>query len=140
MHYYIDVLKKYVVFSGRARRSEYWYFALFNFLIALVLSVIGITISIASGNFSTMIIAYTISWIYGLAVLLPGLGVAIRRLHDIGKSGWMIFINLIPLIGAIWFLVLMCLDSDPSDNEYGPNPKITSSMPPTTSTQSTNPQ
>jgi uncharacterized membrane protein YhaH (DUF805 family) len=62
-------------------------------------------------------------FLYVLAILIPGLAVAVRRLHDVGKSGWMILISLIPLIGAIWLLVLMVTDSNPGENQYGPNPK-----------------
>ena len=80
-------------------------------------------ISFATRDLSMMIIVNILAWLYSLAVLLPGLGVAVRRLHDTGKSGWMIFIILIPFAGVIWFLVLMCTDSDSGDNEYGPNPK-----------------
>lgn len=61
--------------------------------------------------------------LYSLAMLVPSLAVAVRRLHDVGKSGWWIFINLVPLIGSIWFLILMLQDSQPGENQYGPNPK-----------------
>ena len=135
MHYFIDVLKKYAVFSGRARRAEYWYFYLFNLLIGIAISIVGLIITFISGDFSTMIIVNILAWIYSLAILLPALGVTVRRLHDTGKSGWMMFIVLIPFVGAIWLLVLMCLDSDPGENEYGPNPKGTQSS----TTPSTNP-
>ena len=111
MNWYIKVLKNYAVFSGRARRKEYWMFVLFNFIFALAASLIGIF---------TFGVVYIL---YGLAVLVPTLAVAVRRLHDIGKSGWYWFIILIPLAGPIWFLVLMCTDSQPGDNKYGPNPK-----------------
>lgn len=119
MNWYLQVLKKYDVFSGRARRTEYWMFALFNFifLIAAVIidNVAGTTIEgLPYGLFY---------FLYALTVLIPGLAVVVRRLHDVGKSGWMILIALIPLIGAIWLLVLMVTDSIPGDNEYGANPK-----------------
>ena len=61
--------------------------------------------------------------LYTLAVIIPGLAVAIRRLHDVGKSGWMILINLIPIIGVIWFFILLVTDSNPGENQYGQNPK-----------------
>ena len=112
MSWYVMVLKKYVVFEGRARRKEYWYFALISFIISLILSLIDWAIG--------MNILVTI---YGLAVLLPALGVSVRRLHDIGRSGWWIFINLIPLIGLIIWLVFMFKDSQPGTNQYGPSPK-----------------
>ncbi len=114
MNYYVSVLKKYAVFSGRSRRAEYWYFALFNIIFSIAL---GIVSSVINDNENI------ISILYSLAILIPGLAVSVRRLHDIGKSGWMILLFLIPLIGAIWLLVLMCLDSNPAENKYGPNPK-----------------
>jgi uncharacterized membrane protein YhaH (DUF805 family) len=63
--------------------------------------------------------------LYALAIILPALAVAVRRLHDIGKSGWWLFITFVPLVGSIWYLVLLATDSQPGENEYGPNPKET---------------
>lgn len=114
MNYYLAVLKKYAVFSGRATRAEYWYFVLFNLIAQLVLMIVDGLLSIASFDILTSI--------YVLAVFIPSLAVAVRRLHDTNRSGWMILIGLIPLIGGIWLLVLMVLDST-ADNQYGPNPK-----------------
>ena len=124
MNYYSSVLKKYAVFDGRARRAEYWYFTLFNFIIALVLSILGKAIGVfnvtigTTGNETNIL-----SIVYGLALFLPGLAVSVRRLHDVGKSGWMVLINLIPLIGWIWYLILMIRDGVQGENKYGPNPK-----------------
>jgi len=113
MNYYLDCLKtKYFCFSGRARRKEYWMFALVNFVITLVLGFID-------QKFTGGILQF----VYGIAVLLPCLGVCVRRLHDIGKTGWWLLICLVPIVGPIVFLVFMCLDSKPGTNEYGPNPK-----------------
>jgi uncharacterized membrane protein YhaH (DUF805 family) len=112
MEWYLKVLKNYVGFEGRARRKEYWYFALFNVVILIVLSLIGRAIGTN--------ILYTI---YALAVFLPGLAVAARRLHDTDKSGWWILIGLIPIIGAIVLLVFLLSDSTPGANQYGPSPK-----------------
>lgn len=114
MSWYFEVLKKYAVFSGRSRRSEFWYFALFNFIIAVVLMIIDR----AAGTYPALYL------IYVLAVLLPGLGVAIRRLHDTNRSGWWVLIDFIPLVGAIILIVFCAQDSDPGDNQYGPNPKV----------------
>lgn len=119
MSWYLDVLKKYVTFSGRARRKEYWMFVLFNLIFAIVAMVLDNVLGLANEQTGYGII-YTL---YTLGVLLPSLAVLVRRLHDIGKSGWWIFISLIPLIGAIWLLVLLVTDSQPGDNQYGPNPK-----------------
>ena len=113
MSWYLLVLKKYAVFSGRARRKEYWYFVLFNFIIGIVLSLIDI--------FWGFPVLY---WLYSLAVLLPYLGVSIRRLHDTGRSGWWLLIGLIPLIGAIILLIYMVSDSQEGTNQYGPSPKL----------------
>ncbi|MBA7561377.1 Inner membrane protein YhaI [subsurface metagenome] len=118
MSWYFRVLKKYAVFSGRAGRKEYWYFVLFNLIIGWALSFIESFVGIAPElNFSIL------SLIYSLAVLLPGLGVAIRRLHDIGRSGWWLFIGLIPFAGAIVILVFTATGSQIGTNEYGPSPE-----------------
>ncbi|MED4533474.1 DUF805 domain-containing protein [Metabacillus fastidiosus] len=113
MHWYLEVLKKYAVFQGRARRKEYWMFTLFNVLISIVLSIIEVV-----GDMPSIL-----TGIYSLAILLPSLAVTARRLHDIGKSGWWILISLIPLIGAIVLLVFTCQDSEEGSNKYGSNPK-----------------
>ena len=113
MSWYLEVLKKYAVFSGRARRKEYWYFALFNIIISIVLVVIEFII-IGSG---------LLGGIYALAILIPGIAVTVRRLHDTGRSGWWCLIGLVPLIGVIVILIFAVLDSQPGENDYGPNPK-----------------
>lgn len=114
MNYYFEVLKKYAVFSGRSTISEYWYFLLFNIIISIVLDV---------ANYMASPSLMMVANLYGLAVLIPGIAVGVRRLHDIGKSGWYMFISLIPIIGIIWLIVLLATDSNPGDNKYGPNPK-----------------
>lgn len=113
MNYYILAIKKYFDFSTRSTRKEYWFFVLFNIIISTIVGLIDSIIGISP----------ILSSAYYLFVFIPGLSVAIRRLHDIGKSGWWIFINLIPFIGFIWFIILLVLDSQPIDNKYGPNPK-----------------
>ena len=114
MSWYLQALKKYVVFRGRARRKEYWYFVLFNFIIAFVLGLID-----------NLFWTYTVlGSLYSLAVLLPSLGVSIRRLHDTGRSGWWLLIGLIPLIGTIILLIYMVSDSQEGTNQYGPSPKL----------------
>jgi uncharacterized membrane protein YhaH (DUF805 family) len=119
MNTYLQVLKKYAVFSGRASRSEYWVFVLFN----ITFIVIAIILDNIMGIAMTEVGYGPIYGLYALAILLPGLAVAVRRLHDVGKSGWMILISLIPIIGAIWLIVLMATDSNPEENQYGTNPK-----------------
>jgi uncharacterized membrane protein YhaH (DUF805 family) len=120
MNWYLVVLKKYAVFNGRARRKEYWYFFLFNILISIVLGVIdGMT-----GSFSPESGMGLLSGIYMLAVLIPGIAVAVRRLHDTSRTGWWLLISLIPLIGAIVLIVFLVSDSKPEENQYGVNPKL----------------
>ena len=111
MHWYTDVLKKYTVFEGRAGRQEFWMFVLFSVIVSIVVSIIG--------NFLHLPF---LSGLYGLAVLLPSLGVEVRRLHDIDKSGWWILIEFVPVIGFIWLLVLLCMAGKPGPNRFGPNP------------------
>ena len=118
MYWYLRVIKNYAVFSGRARRKEYWMFTLFNIIFIILVSLLdSILFKTAFDGFGPLYV------IYFLAIFIPGLAVGIRRLHDVGKSGWWIFIILIPLIGAVWLLVLLLLDSQPGENKYGPNPK-----------------
>lgn len=107
-------LGKYVDFSGRARRSEYWWFFLFNVLVGVV----GYVIDAALGTYPLF---YAL---VALALFLPGLAAAVRRLHDTGRSGWWYLIALVPCIGFIVFIVFAVQDSGP-DNQYGPNPKTT---------------
>jgi uncharacterized membrane protein YhaH (DUF805 family) len=106
------VLTNYVGFSGRARRSEYWWFVLFN-----------VIVSVVAGIIAGLIRFPLLSTLVSLALLLPGIAVSIRRMHDIGKSGWVLLLGLIPLVGAIILIVWACKDSDPGQNAYGPNPK-----------------
>lgn len=119
MNWYLQVLKKYAVFSGRARRKEYWFFVLFNIIFSIAFTVIdGVT-----GTLDPTMGMGLLSLLYSLAVLIPSISVTVRRLHDIGRSGWWLFIILIPLLGAITLLVFMFLDSKPEENQYGANPK-----------------
>ncbi len=119
MQWYIDVLKKYAVFDGRARRKEYWMFVLFNVIISIILGILDRIIGTDFGNGSSG----WLSTIYSLAVLLPSIGVAIRRMHDTNRSGWWILINLIPCVGFIWFIVLAAQEGTVGDNQHGPDPK-----------------
>jgi uncharacterized membrane protein YhaH (DUF805 family) len=120
MQWYIDVLKKYAVFSGRARRKEYWMFVLFNVIVSIILGIIDRIIGTDYGSNSGSGI---LSTIYSLAVLLPSIGVAIRRMHDTNRTGWWVLINLVPCIGWIWFIVLAAQEGTAGDNQYGPDPK-----------------
>jgi len=109
-------------YSSRSRRSEYWYMVLFNFIIETILSILFN----ASKNSSFGTIVAIVIIIYSFIMLLIVLPLSIRRLHDIGKSGWFFLIILIPLIGAFILLFFFCQDSQPESNEYGPSPKYTS--------------
>lgn len=118
MEWYLAAFKKYSDFTGRARRKEYWMFALFSSIFSIAAGVLdGLIGSDFMGSYGIL------TMLYGLAVFIPSLALTVRRLHDVGKSGAYIFIGLIPLVGAIWLLVLVCTDSQPQDNQYGPNPK-----------------
>jgi uncharacterized membrane protein YhaH (DUF805 family) len=114
MNYYLSVLKKYAVFGGRARRKEYWMFALISGVISIMLSIIDM--AVLGSN--------VLSIVYAVAVLLPSLAVSVRRLHDTGRSGGWIFIALIPFVGFIILLVFTATDGQRQDNQYGPDPKL----------------
>jgi uncharacterized membrane protein YhaH (DUF805 family) len=119
MNWYLHVLRNYAVFSGRARRKEYWMFFLFNMIFSIVFMMMDNALGIASES-----IGYgPLYGLYTLFVLIPSLAVLVRRLHDVGKSGWMVLIVLIPLVGAIWLLILALMDSEAGENKYGPSPK-----------------
>ncbi|SFS81705.1 DUF805 domain-containing protein [Lutibacter maritimus] len=119
MNWYLKVLKQYADFNGRARRTEYWMFVLFNMIFAIIAMVLDNVLGIAIGE-----IGYgPLYGIYTIAMIIPSLAVGVRRLHDVGKSGWMMLIALIPIIGAIWLFVLMVTDGNSSENQYGLNPK-----------------
>ena len=113
INYYTGVLKNYAGFEGRARRAEFWQYGLMNCIVAVVLLLIGIIIK-------PLIFLF---FIYYLAILVPSLAVAVRRLHDTDRSGFWFFIAFVPFVGGIILLVFDCLDSTPGDNTYGPNPK-----------------
>lgn len=115
MNWYLEVLKKYAVFSGRARRKEFWMFTLFNLIVVAVLA--GLAVGTKSGVF------WALYGIYGLAVLLPGWGVTVRRLHDTSRSGWWILFYIVPIVGPITLLVFLASEGKAEPNQYGPNPK-----------------
>ncbi|MDD5461536.1 MAG: DUF805 domain-containing protein [Methylococcales bacterium] len=119
MDWYLEALKKYAVFEGRARRKEYWFFILFNVLISMALGFVDRFI----GNVNPETGIGVLSGIYTLGVMIPGIAVSVRRLHDTGRSGWWLLITFLPIIGAIIFFYFMVLDSDTESNEYGPSPK-----------------
>lgn len=133
MHYYIDVLKKYATFKGRASRSEFWIFGIVNFIIIFAIVAVGGMIAMSMGKESAPITAI-LAALYAFATFIPGIAVTVRRLHDTNRSGFWFFIPCVPIIGGIWYFILMVLDSTPGDNSYGPNPKGVSAIVPTPST------
>ena len=110
MNFYLDAWKKYATFGGRSRRKEFWFFVLINGVIGGLLGQIP-----SAGTI--------ISYVFSLAILVPGIAVSIRRMHDIGKSGWWLCINFVPFIGSIWFIVLAAKDSEAGSNQWGACPK-----------------
>ena len=119
MNWYLKVLQNYTNFEGRARRKEYWMYFLFNIIFGVVAMVLDNMMGLSMGE-----LGYgPIYLIYVLALLIPSIAVAVRRLHDIGKSGWWMFISLVPIIGGIWLLVLLATEGKSGQNEYGADPK-----------------
>jgi len=118
MNWYLEVLKKYAVFNGRARRKEFWMYSLFNFIIAFGIGFMEGLFGIAGEA-----VIGPISGIYALAVLIPGFAVSIRRLHDTGRSGWWLFVALVPFVGPLALLWFWIQEGEATDNIYGPDPK-----------------
>ncbi|MGD1897294.1 MAG: DUF805 domain-containing protein [Phormidesmis sp.] len=120
MDWYIKCFNQYADFSGRASRSEYWYFTLFNYIALIAIAVVSAILSNISEIFVFLIP------IYLFGSLIPAIAVCTRRLHDTGRTGWLQLITVIPfvgMIGAIVLLIFLCQDSSFERNQYGPNPK-----------------
>lgn len=116
MNWYLDVLQnKYAAFEGRAHREEFWMFVLVNFLVAAAVTVVG-----------WLFHFHMLRALYSLAVLVPGLAVGARRLHDTGRSGWWQLIGLVPLLGIIVLVVFWAQEGQAGDNGYGPDPRLAS--------------
>lgn len=120
MNWYLKCLRQYADFSGRARRKEYWMFTLFNVIFALVLGFLDGLF----GTVSSRVGIGLLLGIYMIAVAIPGLAVSVRRLHDIGKSGWYFLIDLIPIVGPIILLVWFCTEGERDSNGWGEDPKM----------------
>ena len=120
MKWFIKVLKKCTDFSTRARRKEYWMFALFCFIIFLILLAIDVFLLNYSIEEEEMGL---LTGIFSFLILIPSIAVSVRRLHDVGKSGWWLLVSLIPIIGTIVMLYFSVLDSQPFENEWGQSPK-----------------
>lgn len=119
MNWFLMGLRRYADFSGRSRRSEYWYFVLFVVLIEIALSIVDRMLGLynSEGGYGWL------SGLFVLAIFIPHLAVGARRLHDTGRTGWWLLIGLVPLIGAIVLIYFFVLDSQPGTNAWGPNPK-----------------
>ncbi|MEW4218440.1 DUF805 domain-containing protein [Rossellomorea marisflavi] len=127
MSWFIKGLKQYADFSGRARREEYWMFTLFSIIFGFVFySVILISLIIESMGLG--VFGILLAGIYYLAIFIPSLAVTVRRLHDMGRSGWWYFISFVPFAGGIILIVFCCLDSENGNNQWGSNPKNSDSM------------
>ncbi len=109
-----SAFKNYATFKGRACRSEFWYFFLFCILISLIAQQIDFALHQNESG--------AISGIVSIILLVPGIALQVRRLHDIGKSGWWFFLNLIPLLGQIALIVFSCMRGHAETNQYGDNP------------------
>jgi len=130
MNWYMDVLKKYAVFEGRARRKEFWMFVLFNYAVGLVYgALLGILMlllyftDMSEDTMLTIFVICLVPWlIYSLWLMIPGLAVTVRRLHDLDKSAWNLLWALIPVGGAIALLVWYCTEGTRGPNRFGPDP------------------
>lgn len=120
MNWYIAALKKYADFSGRAQRSEYWYFILFYVLISFGLGLVDWM----TGSFNTQSGYGLLTGLFGLAMIIPTFSVGVRRLHDTDRSGWWILMALLPLIGSIVLFIFFVQDSQAGENRFGANPKV----------------
>lgn len=120
MEWYLKVVRdNYANFEGRARRQEYWMFVLFNLIFIIAIAMVsGFLASIFD---APAFMGLYIIYVFG--IFIPSLAVAVRRLHDTGKSGWFYLVGLIPLIGGIWLLILFVTEGDKGPNQYGPDPK-----------------
>ena len=124
MNWYLKVLKQYADFSGRARRKEFWMFTLFHFIIIILFMLMAFTFN--TDNYEgeeTNYFAMIFVGLYFLGTIIPSIAVSVRRLHDIGKSGFWYFISFIPYIGSFWLLILMCMEGKSGINQWGENPK-----------------
>ena len=112
--YYKEFFAKYFVFAGRARRAAFWYVVLINLLIGFALNLLA--------PVSPMAVS-AVFWVYSLATLIPGLALAVRRLHDTGRRGWWLLLALVPLVGSVVLIVWFCLEGTPGPNAYGADPR-----------------
>lgn len=119
MKYFLAAMQKYTDFEGRASAREYWMFYLMNFVFAMGFALLDLLFRTNSNSNNPGLF----TWLYALAVLLPSLAIAVRRLHDTNKAGGWYFISFVPLIGAIWFIFLLVAEGDTTENRFGPLPE-----------------
>ena len=122
MEYFFKVFRDFADFKGRSHRKEFWMFGLINFLLMVALFMVCTAIATMSDDFG-IFLGVAVLLIYFLIIFVPCLAVTVRRFHDTGKSGWFTLLHFIPTVGVLIILIFMCIDSDPGDNRYGPNPK-----------------
>ena len=127
MKWFIKAFRQYADFSGRASRQEFWMFVLFNLLFAMAWALVaGLLTGLFGDSFDhdsdRLIFMYKLIAIYYAVTTVPAMAVGVRRLHDTGRSGWWMLVSLIPFVGGIWLIVLMCLDGSAGDNRYGSPP------------------
>lgn len=120
MNWFLMALKKFADFSSRSRRKEYWFFVLFYLLIYIVLAIVDNMTGMAKAEYGGV---GPLGGLFMLAMIVPSIAVAARRLHDIGKSGWWQLLAIVPLIGAIVLLIWYVKDGEPGTNRFGANPK-----------------
>ena len=128
MEWMLMPLKRYADFSGRSRRKEYWMFTLGSVIVSVILyGIIGASIGLGNpedtGSLALMSGAGIILLIFAVAIFIPSLAVQVRRFHDQDKSGWFILLNLVPYVGWIVVLVMMCIDGTRGPNRFGADPK-----------------
>ena len=120
--YFLDVIRNhYADFEGRARRKEYWMFALFSFAIGIAFQIVASILGAVSDTLALLLLGLYV--LFGLALFLPNIGLTIRRLHDTGRSGWWMLVALIPLVGVFVLIYFLVIEGDAGPNEYGPDPK-----------------
>lgn len=119
MNWFILGLKKYAVFEGRARRTEFWMFCLFY----IIFSIVATLLDYVTGTYNSDTGMGILSAVFSLLMIIPSISVSVRRLHDTDRSGWWYLLVFLPLIGAIVLLIFFVLDSTPGENRFGPNPK-----------------
>tara|TARA_Y100000385_G_scaffold275460_1_gene319874 strand:+ start:1548 stop:1931 length:384 start_codon:yes stop_codon:yes gene_type:complete len=116
---YIKALKQYVNFKTRSTIREFWLFNFLSLLIGLIFIIIDKSVYFKfAGNIGTL------TTLYSIFIFIPSLSISVRRLHDVGKSGWTILFIIVPIIGIIWLLALFCRDTMPEKNKWGENPTL----------------